>query len=84
MFPLQIRWRIIPIPEISGISRIRYRPLRDYGGWGIRAGRPGIAYTVSGNEGVVICRQGGKTFLLGSRRAGELATVLFALGVPEL
>ena len=32
--------------------RVReYRPIREYGGWGVRFNRSGRAYTVSGNLG---------------------------------
>ena len=79
MFPLQIRWREVTKPEIAGVSLINYRPLREYGGWGIRLGRQGIAYTVSGNRGVVIRLKSGRSFLLGSQRADELETVLLAM-----
>ncbi len=30
----------------------KYRPIREYGGWGIRYGWNGRAYSTSGNEGV--------------------------------
>ena len=46
---------------------MRYRPLRDYGGWGIRYGRNGKAYNISGNKGLMIEFRNGKRLMLGSR-----------------
>jgi hypothetical protein len=84
MFPLQIRWREVPLPDIAAVSLISYRPLREYGGWGIRFGRLGLAYTVSGNRGVVIRLKSGRSFLIGSQRADELEAVLRAMSSPKI
>ena len=50
-----------------------YRPMRDYGGWGVRYGRAGKAYNVSGNRGVQLKLSSGKGLLIGSQRPEELA-----------
>ena len=55
-----------------------YRPIREYGGWGIRFGRNGTAYNVSGNRGVQLELANGKRLLLGSQRADELAGAIQA------
>lgn len=71
-FPLHIRWREVPAAEIAGADSVVYRPIRDYGGWGIRFGKDGRAYNVSGNRGVVIRLVSGRSFMLGSERPEEL------------
>lgn len=76
MFPLHRAWRVHPFDTIARAVAITYRPLREYGGWGIRFGRRGMAYNVSGNEGVLITLRSGTSFLLGSLRAAELEQVL--------
>ncbi|RKG82741.1 hypothetical protein D7W79_01695 [Corallococcus exercitus] len=53
-----------------------YRPMAEYGGWGIRWGRGGRAYTVSGHRGVQLELRGGRKVLLGSQRPDELAAAL--------
>jgi hypothetical protein len=50
--------------------------LRDYGGWGIRKGRSGWAYNVSGDRGVRLTYTDGETLLIGSQRADELAKAI--------
>lgn len=75
-FPLHFSWREIPFPAIAGVLAVVYRPFREYGGWGIRFGRKGMAYNVSGDRGVQVTLKSGKSFLLGSLRAEELELVL--------
>jgi hypothetical protein len=48
-----------------------YRPIREYGGWGIRIGFSGRAYNVSGNRGLQLELHDGKRILIGSQRTEE-------------
>ena len=63
----------IPLERIGSCRSIRYRPILDYGGWGIRMGFRKKAYNISGNAGVEIVYEDGRTLLLGSRKADQLA-----------
>jgi len=51
-FPLHLSFHRIGLEEIVRFEVQTYRPIRDYGGWGIRYGWKGKAYNVSGNRGV--------------------------------
>ena len=53
-----------------------YKPLKEYGGWGIRYGRKGKAYNVSGNQGVQLELSGGKKLLIGSQQPEKLADAI--------
>lgn len=64
---LQRRARRLEWSEIKSFEAVTYRPLREYGGWGIRVGRNGVAYTVSGNRGVRFHRREGGHVLIGSQ-----------------
>lgn len=75
-YPLHLQFRDVPCREIAAAEAVSYRPLREYGGWGIRRGRGGPAYTVSGNRGVRVTLAGGTSILIGSQRADELAAAL--------
>ena len=55
-----------------------YRPMREYGGWGVKYGRAGKAYNVSGNRGVQLKLTSGKGLLIGSQRPEELAQAIQA------
>jgi hypothetical protein len=57
---------------------VAFRPIMEYGGWGIRRGANGWAYNVSGNRGVRLVFRDGSTFLIGSQRAEELELVIRA------
>lgn len=67
------RERRIPLEEIDSAVARTYRPIREYGGWGIRyAGLRSRAYNVMGNEGVQLKLKSGHKVLIGSQRAQEL------------
>jgi len=68
--------RTIDYKDITSCSAIKYNPIADYGGWGIRYGSSGKAYTISGGEGVQLALAQDKPLLLGSRRAAELANAI--------
>lgn len=73
-----LRGRQIRFDEIVRHEARTYRPIREYGGWGIRysmSGR-GMAYNVSGNRGLQLELSGGKKILIGSQRAEELDRIL--------
>ena len=66
----------ISLEEIARWEARTYRPLLEYGGWGIRYGWSGMAYNVSGNQGVQLELRNGKRLLIGSQRMEELAAAI--------
>ncbi len=68
--------RKIPLSEIKSCAPRTYRPLLEYGGWGIRWGPGGRAYNVSGNQGVQLVLQNGERVLIGSKQSEELARAI--------
>lgn len=77
--PFHRRTRHIACGEIETAEPRTYRPIAEYGGWGIRGGwrkGSGVAYNVYGNEGVQLELAGGKRILFGSQHAGEFAAAL--------
>ena len=72
--------RVIDGADIESVEAIEYRPIADFGGWGIRSGRGGVrAYTVRGNRGVVITRRDGSSLMFGSDSPEELAAAIEAI-----
>ncbi len=71
--------QIIPLHNIKKCEIRQYRPVMEYGGWGIRYGRRGKAYNVSGNRGVQLELFQGKPLLIGSQRPDELAQAINSL-----
>jgi hypothetical protein len=71
------RSRTIYFKDIKSYAIREYRPLREYGGWGIRcSSKNGMAFNVSGNKGVQLELVDGKKILIGSQKAEELAAAL--------
>ena len=64
--------RVIPLTEIESFEARDYRPVREYGGWGIRGWANRRAYNVSGNRGVDLKLADGREVMIGSQQADEL------------
>lgn len=69
-FPIQNK--LVSFDEIEKVEAIKYNPIRKYGGWGIKIGRGGRVYSISGNMGVRLDLTNGKHIMIGSHRAKEL------------
>ncbi|MBC8645946.1 MAG: hypothetical protein H7X85_02185 [Thermoanaerobaculia bacterium] len=71
----------VPLSEITQAEAIAYRPIRDYGGWGIRGTRKHRALNARGDLGVLLTRKDGTTVLIGSAKPRELLEALRSAGV---
>ena len=71
-FPFHWTFRRIAFTEVKQYEVRTCRPIREYGGWGIRYSCKEKAYNVSGDRGVQIELLNGKRLLIGSQRAEEL------------
>lgn len=74
--PFHRKTRKIDLSEVSSVASVKYRPAMEYGGWGIRRGRHGTAYNVSGDLGVRIDYENGYHLLIGTRHPAELKTAI--------
>lgn len=71
--PFHIRFKRFAPEDLNEYYARQYRPVLEYGGWGIRYSlRYGKAYNASGNEGVQLIFKDGRKLLIGSQRAEEL------------
>ena len=75
-FPFHWSFRRISAETLAKYEVQIYRPIRDYGGWGIRYGRGGKAYNVSGNRGVMLELSEGHRLLIGSQKPEDLANAI--------
>jgi len=66
----------ILLSDIQDVEAIIYKPLQDYGGWGIRRRSNRKAYNVSGNRGVEITLHDGRIVMIGSQKAEEMALAI--------
>ena len=77
-FPFHRDFVLLPWNAVRGQSAVTYHPVREYGGWGLRYGKTGRAYNVSGDRGVLFTLADSRTLLIGSRRAEELSNAINA------
>lgn len=70
--------RTITWEEIESISVIKYSPLYDYGGWGVRYSLTGNGwcYNVAGDYGIKIIRSNSKPFLIGTQQKEEAEKII--------
>lgn len=71
----------VPIHDIARAEAVVYRPVRDYGGWGIKGSSRRRALNARGDRGVLLTRTDGSTLMIGSQRPRELLAALGHAGV---
>ena len=75
-WPFHLKWVVFGFEGIQKAEASTYSPRKDYGGWGIRYGRKGKAYNVSGNKGVLLTLKNGKNVLIGSKNHEALCLAI--------
>ncbi len=77
-YPMHIHFKKFTGQDLAEFYSRTYRPILEYGGWGIRCSftGKGKAYNVSGNKGVQLVLTNGKKLLIGSQRPDELAAAI--------
>lgn len=71
----------ISLSEVVRAEAVVYRPVRDYGGWGIRGFGRRRALNARGDRGVLLIRADGSSLLVGSQRPRDLLNALARAGV---
>ena len=67
-----LRSKILPYSAIRYCQARTYKPLSEFGGWGLKYGRSGWAYTILGDQGVQLIMDNDKRILIGSQNADAL------------
>ena len=75
-YPIHRKPRFFSWSEIRSAEVRKYRPLWEYGGWGIRIGPKGKAYNISGKQGLQLVFRNGKQLLIGTQQPSELQDVI--------
>lgn len=71
-FPFHLNFRRISWDSMESFHTVKYHPVRDYGGWGIRGNKTSKAYTISGDQGLQIHLKTGQSIIIGTQRNAEL------------
>lgn len=75
-FSVHIRYKKFGAADLEQYYARTYKPMLEYGGWGIRFGKNGRAYNANGNKGVQLVLTSGKKLLIGSRKPDELVAAI--------
>ena len=70
--PFQLKFKAISWNEIERFEVRKYKPLSEFGGWGIKYGKKGKVYNVDGDKGLQLYLKTGKQILIGTQKADEL------------
>lgn len=81
--PIHLHPKRIALDQVTSVTPVTYRPILQYGGWGIRWACKGKAYNARGNRGVRLDYVNGRHLLLGSQRPEELAGAIERLRQGE-
>lgn len=66
----------LELQSIQSVETVAFRPIRDFGGWGMRMTNNGWAYFLSGTEGVQVTTNTGKKYMIGSDVPDRLEKVI--------
>lgn len=79
-FPFHLKEKEYLISDIQEMEVVKYSPIREYGGWGIRGFGSNKAFNVKGNMGLKILFKDGTKRLIGTQKPKELEKVIKELG----
>lgn len=76
-FPLYIFDQEIKWEDISDIYIRKYKPIAEYGGWGVRwSGKNGTAYTTQGYYGIQLVLKNNKKVLIGTQQSTQIEVLI--------
>jgi hypothetical protein len=75
-YPLHKSYRKIAWNSVTKCEVVTYQSVSQFGGWGIRAGKNGKVFSVSGNRGLQIVLRTGERILIGTTKANELSLAI--------
>lgn len=65
--------KLVPYRDILGVEAVVYRPIREFGGWGVRGTGKRRAWTARGNQAVKLALSGDRELLVGTDHPLRLA-----------
>jgi hypothetical protein len=75
-FPFQIKYKLKRWDELEKAYVREYKPIHEYGGWGIRGWGKDKARNVSGNMGLQLELKNGDRLLIGTQKGQEMESVV--------
>ena len=71
--PLHLVRKRVRYGDMESVEAVTYRPIREFGGWGIRPTGRKTAWAIRGNQAVRVVLRSGKQVYVGSRFPRRLA-----------
>lgn len=65
--------KVVPFDTIARVEPVQYRPIKEFGGWGVRGFGKKQAWTARGNRALVLHRTDGSQLYLGHSHPERLA-----------
>jgi hypothetical protein len=75
-FPLHLKFRKYLWLDIEAAEVRKYKPLLEYGGYGIRGFGKNRALNISGNTGLQLVLKDGRKLLIGTQKGHEMIEML--------
>jgi hypothetical protein len=79
LYPFHVRYRFYNREDVSSCQLRAYKPISEYGGWGLRGSSRNRAFNISGNRGIQLVLSNGHKVLIGTNAPDEAEAVLKAL-----
>jgi len=74
--PFQRKYKFFDWNAISKAYIRQYKPILEYGGWGIKYGKSGWAYNIQGNSGLQLELNDNTKILIGTQKMKEVKALL--------
>ncbi len=75
-YPFQLKYQHLTFNEILTYKVREFNPVKEFGGWGLKYGASGKAYSMNGNYGVQLELQDRSELMIGSRKPQDLASAI--------
>ncbi len=79
--PFILKYKVVLKEDIEKYEIRKYKPIREYSGWGIRYSwaKSGRAYNVKGNVGLQLYLADGKKILFGTQRGDAILRAMYKM-----
>jgi hypothetical protein len=75
-FPFHFSFRYYPWEHVHKSYVRQYKPIQEYGGWGLRGLGKNKAFSVSGNQGLQLELEENRRLLIGTKKPNEIIETL--------
>lgn len=77
-WPFVVKWRKVSWYDVESAVVKQYKPIADFGGWGIKMSmsKGFWAFSVKGKQGIFIRQRDGKELMLGTQKKDEATKIL--------